>query len=106
MSDNELRKIIKHLKHTRARGHDGVTNSMIKQLPCHYIYHLFVIYNSALKLQHCPVICNKAEVVTVTLIREGFEITQNRRLNHPPQQYGDDFRENPVNNIDLEQQIC
>ena len=30
---NKVRNLIKNLKHSKAPSHDGVTNSMIKQLP-------------------------------------------------------------------------
>ena len=33
VTSNEVRKIIKNLRPKKAPGHDGVTNSMIKQLP-------------------------------------------------------------------------
>ena len=64
VSGNEVRKVIKNLKPNKARDHDGVTNCMLKQLPCYFVNHLVAIYNSALKLQHFPDIWNKADVVT------------------------------------------
>ena len=54
VSGNEVRKVIKSLKHNKAPGNDGVTNGMVKQLPCHFVNHLVVIFNSALRLQHFP----------------------------------------------------
>ena len=60
VSGNEVRQIIKHLKPNTAPGHGGVTNSMIKQLPCRFVNHLVAIDNSALKLQHFPGIWQKS----------------------------------------------
>ena len=54
VSGNEVRKIIKSLKLSKAPGYDALTNSMIKQLPCHCVNHLVTIYNSALRLLHFP----------------------------------------------------
>ena len=54
VSGNEVKKIIKILKHSKVPGYDAVTNSMIKQLPCNRVSHLVAIYNSALRLHHFP----------------------------------------------------
>jgi hypothetical protein len=43
VTNNEVRKIIKNLQPKKAPGHDGVNNSMIKQLPSHCIHHLTMI---------------------------------------------------------------
>ena len=50
VSGNEVKKIIKTLEHSKTPGYNAVTNSMIKQLPCHCVSHLVTIYNSALRL--------------------------------------------------------
>ena len=48
VSDNKMRKIIKHLKPIKASGYDWVSNSMIiKQLPCHFVDNLITNFNSA-----------------------------------------------------------
>ena len=65
VSGNEVRNVIKNLEHSVAPGHDGVTNSMVKQLLCHFVNHLVVIFNSALRLQHFPDIWKKANVVKI-----------------------------------------
>ena len=65
VTDNKVKKIIKHLKHAKAPGHDGVTNSMIKQLPNHCINHMVVIYKNTFKLQQFPVFWKKVEVITI-----------------------------------------
>ena len=49
VSGNEVRNVIKNLKHNKSAGHDGVTNIMIKQLLCLFVSHLVAIYNSELK---------------------------------------------------------
>jgi len=54
MSDNKVTNVIRKLKHRIAPGQDGVTNNMIKQLPCHFVNNLVVIFYSALRLQHFP----------------------------------------------------
>ena len=79
MSGNEVRKILKSLKHIEAPGYDAVTNSIIKKLPCHYIDHLVAIYNSAPRLQHFPESWKKTEVVTIPKQRKDPNISQNRR---------------------------
>ena len=79
VSGNEVRKVIKSLKHNKAPGHDGVTNSMVKQLPCHFVNHLVVIFNSALRLQHFPDTWKKANVVTIPKQGKDPKTPQNRR---------------------------
>ena len=56
-SGNEVRKIIKDLRPNKDPGYDGVTNSMLKQLPCHFIN----IFNSPQRLQHFTVNWMKAK---------------------------------------------
>jgi len=63
VSGNELRNVIKNLRHSKAPGHDGVTNNVIKQLLSHFVNHLVVIFNSALRLQHILDIRKKINVV-------------------------------------------
>ena len=38
---------------------------MLKELPCQFVKHLAVIFNSALRLQHFPDIWKYANVVTI-----------------------------------------
>jgi Reverse transcriptase (RNA-dependent DNA polymerase). len=74
-----VRNVIKNLKPNKAPGHDGVTNSMLKQLSYHFVNHLVVIYNSALKLQHFPETWKKADVVTIPKQGKDPKFPQNRR---------------------------
>ena len=53
-SSNEMKNVIKNFKSNNGPGHDGVTNSMLKKLHCHFANHLVAIYNCVLKLQHFP----------------------------------------------------
>ena len=50
-SANKVRKIINRPKAKKSPGYDGVTNSIIKQLPCHCIHHLTAIFNEAMELE-------------------------------------------------------
>ena len=52
MSDNEVRNVNKNVKNNKVTDHGRVANTMIKQLPCHFISHLFVTFNIALRLQN------------------------------------------------------
>ena len=79
VTSNEVRKIIKNLRPKKAPGHDGVTNSMIKQLPCHCIHHLTTIYNSALNLQYFPESWKRAQVITFPKPGKDPKFPQNRR---------------------------
>jgi len=79
VTGNEVRTIIKRLKHKKSPGHDGVNNSMLKQLPCNCIHHLTAIYNSALKLQHFPINWKKAQVITIPKPGKDPKFPQNRR---------------------------
>ena len=79
VTNNEVRKITKNLQPKKAPGHDGVNNSMIKQLPSHCIHHLTMIYNSALKLQHFPASWKRAQVITFPKPGKDPKFPQNRR---------------------------
>jgi len=74
-----VRNIIKHLKINKASGHNIVNNSMLKQLPCHYITNLVAIFNNALKLQYFPDIWKRANVVTLPKPGKDQKILSNRR---------------------------
>jgi hypothetical protein len=65
VSGNKVSNVIKSLKHSIAPGHDGVTNSMVKKLSCHFVNYLVVIFNSALRLQHLTDIWEKVNVVKI-----------------------------------------
>jgi Reverse transcriptase (RNA-dependent DNA polymerase). len=74
-----VRKIIKNLKPNKAPGYEELTNSMLKQLPYHFVNHVVSIFNSALRLQHFPINWKKAKVVTIPKSGKYPKIPQNRR---------------------------
>ena len=48
---------------------------MLIQLSCHFVNHLFAIFNSTLRLQHFPGIWKKAEVITKSLKTEDLSVS-------------------------------
>ena len=77
-SGNEVRNIIKYWKINKASGHDIVNNSMLRQLPFHFVTHLVAIFNNALKLQFFPDIWKRANVATLPKPRKDPKIPSNR----------------------------
>ena len=74
---NELRKILTNVKHNKPPGCNGVTNSMIIHLPCHFIHQLIGMRNCALKLQHLPSIWKKLGLVAISKPEKDYKFPKN-----------------------------
>ena len=56
---------IKNLKHNKDLGHNGLTNIMMIQLPCHFINHLVHEF-TARRLEHFLNIRIKEKLITIS----------------------------------------
>jgi len=64
-SPSEIQYIIKKLANNKSRGHDLITNRIIKRLPKKAIIHLSHIFNSIMCLSYIPFTWKKSIIILI-----------------------------------------